>query len=127
LALLTVLHDGSFATFSPELAGQPRPEHGNFVLGNVHRGGYLQALQTPTFAALWQGIRHGIERCAQHCEHFEHCGGGAPANKLYENGRLESTETLHCRSMLKRPFDAVLELAERQAARVTAARIGAPA
>jgi uncharacterized protein len=41
------------------------------------------------------------------------CGGGAPANKFYENGDLASAETLCRRSMVKRPFDAVLERLER--------------
>ena len=44
---------------------------------------------------------------------FDYCGGGAPVNKLYENGRLDSAETLYCRSMIKRPFDVALVQAER--------------
>lgn len=112
MALVTVLHNGDFGCFSPELVGQPRSDYNNFVLGNVHRGGYLQALQAPAFATLWYDIRRGIQSCEKQCEHFAYCGGGAPANKLYENGDLGSTETLHCRSMVKRPFDAVLRHAE---------------
>lgn len=112
MALVTVLHNGDFGCFSPELVGQPRPDYHNFVLGNVHRGGYLQALHGPAFAALWHDIRRGIESCERQCEYFAHCGGGAPANKLYENGDLGSTQTLHCRSMVQRPFDAVLQHAE---------------
>lgn len=112
MALVTVLHDGDFGCFSPELVGQPHPVYSNFVLGNVHRGGYLQALRGPAFARLWHDVRRGIEGCESQCEHFAYCGGGAPANKLYENGDLGSTQTLHCRSMVKRPFDAVLQHVE---------------
>lgn len=112
LVLLTVLHNGDFGTFSPELPGQPRPEYDNFVLGNVHRGGYLQALRGAGFARLWRDVERGIRCCQQRCAYFEHCGGGAPANKLFENGDLGSAETLHCRSMVKRPFDAVLRHTE---------------
>jgi uncharacterized protein len=112
LALLTVAHDGSFGTFSPELPGQHWPDYDNFVLGNVHRGGFLQALQGDAFARLWQGVVRGVQACEGRCAYFAHCGGGAPANKLYEHGDLGATETLHCRSMLQRPFDAVLRRAE---------------
>lgn len=112
LALVTVLHNGDFGTFSPELVGQPDAGRNNFVLGNVHGGGFLQALETPTFAGLWHDIQSGIRSCQQHCQHFDHCGGGAPANKLYEHGDFGATETLHCRSMVKRPFDAMLRHAE---------------
>lgn len=112
LALVSVAHDGDFGTFSPELLGQPWPAYANFVLGNVHRGGYVAALETPAFAKLWRGVSAGVAACARDCAHFEFCGGGAPANKLYECGDLAATETLHCRSMVKRPFDAVLRQAE---------------
>lgn len=112
LALVTVAHNGDFGTFSPELLHQPWPAFGDFVLGNVHLGGYVSALQREPFATLWDGIARGIAACESTCAHFEFCGGGAPANKLYEHGDLAATETLYCRSMLKRPFDAVLRQAE---------------
>ncbi len=112
LALVTVAHDGSFTTFSPELLGQPAAAFGNFVLGHVQHGGYLQALQGPAFARLWSGIHRGIQACEQHCAFFDVCGGGAPVNKFYEHGDFAATETLHCRSMVQRPFTAVLQRAE---------------
>lgn len=115
LALITVAHNGDFGTFSPELPGQHWPAWGNFVLGNVHRNTYLQALRTPAFSRLWQAVLQGVLACRRQCAYFEVCGGGAPANKLYETGSLASTETLHCRSMIQRPFDAVLRQAELEA------------
>lgn len=116
LALLTVLHDGRWSTFSPELAGQPDAAHGDFVLGNVHDGGYVAALATPRFARLWAEVAAGIAECERRCAHFEQCGGGAPANKRYENGSIASAETLHCRCSVQQPFDAVLRHAERTVA-----------
>lgn len=112
-ALVSVAHGGDFSTFSPELLGQPSDTFGNFVLGNVHHGGYLAAAQTARFQQIWAAIRRGTQACAQQCAHFDFCGGGAPANKLYENGRLDSAETLYCRAMVKRPFDTVLQRLER--------------
>ena len=114
-ALVTVAHNGDFTTFSPELLGQPNAAFGDFILGNVERESYLAATRSPRFARLWQAIMQGTRACAQTCRHFGFCGGGAPANKLYENGDLASTETLYCRTMVKRPFDAVLRRLEHDA------------
>jgi uncharacterized protein len=110
LALVSVAHDGQWCTFSPELLGQ----RAGFELGRVQDGGYVQALAGDRFAAQWDEIARGIGACAASCGHFEHCGGGAPANKFYEHGHFAATETLHCRSMVQRPFDAVLRRAEAE-------------
>ena len=114
-ALITVAHNGDFTTFSPELLGQPSLDYGNFVLGNVHDGSFLDCTGNSRFRALWSAIDRGTEKCEASCAYFGFCGGGAPANKLYENGDLASAETLYCRTMLKRPFDAVLARLERDA------------
>jgi len=114
-AIVTVAWNGDFSTFSPELLGQPAAEFENFVLGNVRRGGLLQAAGQPAFARLWEGILAGTAICRGSCGYFNYCGGGAPANKWFENGGLDSGETLYCRSMLIRPFETVLQALERDA------------
>ncbi len=115
-ALLNVASNGDFGSFSPELLGQPSAEHANFVLGNVHHTGLFDAARGAAFARLWGPIRQGVAMCRSRCAHFEHCGGGSPANKLYEAGTLAAAETLYCRAMLKRPFDTVLQSLEAQLA-----------
>ena len=112
-ALITVAHNGDFSSFSPELLGQPSVEFGNFILGNVATAGYFDSACSERFDRLWGGIVHGTRECERSCAHYGFCGGGAPANKLYENGDLSSGETLYCRTMFKRPFDAVLGRLER--------------
>lgn len=112
-ALITVGHNGDFSTFSPELLGQPSIPFGNFILGNVASGGYLESAGSERFARLWDGIARGVRECERTCAHYAFCGGGAPANKLYENGDLASGETLYCRTMVKRPFEAVLSRMEQ--------------
>ena len=112
-ALITVAHNGDFSSFSPELLGQPSSEFDNFILGNVARASYLDSSRNPTFNRLWEAIVRGTRACERGCAHFGFCGGGAPANKLYENGDLASAETLYCRTMVKRPFDAVLARLEQ--------------
>lgn len=116
-ALISVAHDGSFSCFSPELLGQASDEFQDFVLGNVDTVGYLASAASPVFLRLWNAIVRGTQACESNCSHFGFCGGGAPANKLYENGDFASTETLYCRTMFKRPFDAVLTSLEREQAR----------
>jgi uncharacterized protein len=116
-ALVNVAHDGDFSTFSPELLGQPSLEFDSFTFGNLAETGYLTAGRSERFQRVWSAIVSGIAQCESTCTHFGFCGGGAPANKLYENGSLASAETLYCRAMIKRPFDIVLaqlESARRQ-------------
>ena len=115
-ALITVAHNGDFSSFSPELLGQPSAEFGNFILGNVASGGYFDGARSERFERLWGAVVRGTRECERSCAHYGFCGGGAPANKLYENGDLASGETLYCRTMLKRPFDAVLARLERDSA-----------
>jgi len=114
LALISVAWNGDFSTFSPELLGQRSAEFGDFVLGNVADSGYVAALQSPVMQRLWPAVAAGIEACECRCAYFAYCGGGAPANKWFENADLASTETLYCRSMVQRPFDAVLGRLERE-------------
>ena len=114
-ALITVAHNGDFSSFSPELLGQPSLDFGNFILGNVATEGFLESARGERFERLWDAIARGTRACERGCAHFGFCGGGAPANKLYENGDLASGETLYCRTMVKRPFDAVLGRLEQRA------------
>jgi uncharacterized protein len=125
-ALITVAWNGDFGTFSPELLGQRSAEFGDFVLGNVARSGFLDRLDSVPMQRVWREIARGVEACSRDCAYFGLCGGGAPANKLYENGDLASTETLYCRSMVQRPLQAVLHRLEQERA-ATATSAGAAA
>jgi uncharacterized protein len=120
-ALVTVAVDGRFSTFSPELLGQASPAHEDFAFGDVRQTGYFEATRGPAFARLWREIRSGIASCERCCAHFAYCGGGAPANKFFENGTFASTETLYCRTMVQRPFDVVLRRLEGERATAVAA------
>lgn len=116
LAIITVAWNGDFSTFSPELIGQTDSEYNHFILGNVAQLGFWEATKTPVFLSLWRQIQLGTKACQASCAYFNYCGGGAPANKWYENGTLDSTETLYCRSMLIRPFEVVLKKLEKDTA-----------
>jgi uncharacterized protein len=49
-----------------------------------------------------------VERGADAITYFALCGGGAPSNKYFENGRFDTTETDYCRSMKKVVSEVVL-------------------
>jgi uncharacterized protein len=53
-------------------------------------------------------IQRGVSACARSCRYFRWCGGGAPANKLFETGSFAATETMHCRLSRQVWFDEVL-------------------
>jgi uncharacterized protein len=108
-AILSVAADGDFTTFSPELIDQSHPRHGSFVFGNVLRDSLRSMLTQPRFIAIFEEIMEGVQGCRDSCAFFSFCGGGAPANKLGEQGTLNCTETAYCRAMIKRPLEEVLE------------------
>ncbi len=105
---------GNFTTFSPELLGMKDATYGyeNFDLGNVNEVGFTESLSSEKFRHIFGEINKGIDACRMECEYFNLCGGGAPSNKLYENGSFASTETRYCRYTRKIIIDAVFEKME---------------
>jgi uncharacterized protein len=106
--VLSVDCEGNFSTFSPELLGQRSGEYEGFVFGNVLHGGFELAWENGAFRKAHREIVAGVEKCRTGCEYFELCGGGAPGNKLFENGSFASMETTYCRCCIQVPIDVVL-------------------
>jgi uncharacterized protein len=79
----------------------------------VARDDFRAAAQTPRFRAMASDIAAGVQRCRETCLYFHSCGGGAPANKYFENGSFDSTETMFCRLSHQAVFDVVLDGLER--------------
>jgi uncharacterized protein len=107
LAILTVTTAGDFSTFSPELIDVKSERLTDFILGNV-RDGVRAALESAKFRRLHGEIAAGVQACLAECPYFALCGGGAPSNKYFENGRFDTTETDYCRSMKKVVSEVVL-------------------
>ncbi len=107
--IVSVGVDGGFTTFSPELIGVESVDYGDFVVGNVLRDSFADAAESPRFRALEADISAGVDACRASCEYFQFCGGGAPANKYFENGSMRSTETLYCRLTKKALIDVCRE------------------
>jgi uncharacterized protein len=114
LEILSVDHAGNFSTFSPELLGQRSSEYADFVFGNVLDDPLASVFSNPRFQAMYGQIVTGVERCRVQCQYFELCGGGAPANKLYENGSFSSTDTAYCRNVVMAPLRLMLSHLEQR-------------
>jgi uncharacterized protein len=113
----TVAQDGSVVLLSPELAGFSDPRYGDFTSGNV--------LETPLSEILAGGSRTpwiaeflaGVEACRAACPYFGFCGGAHAANRYFEHGRFDGTETEHCRNSKMRLLEGVLDHARDHEAR----------
>ncbi len=95
-AIICVGWDGAVTGFSPELLGYNHPRYGTFTFGNVHQQSLREMFRSATFARMQNDIAIGVAACQSECPYFSLCGGGAPSNKLAENGRFESTATQYC-------------------------------
>lgn len=107
-SIISIDYQGNFMTFSPELLSLKDDQYGEFTLGNVTQASFDSACQTEKFKHINDDIQAGVKLCQQTCEYFSVCDGGAPANKLFENGTFRSTETMYCRYHKKILVDIVL-------------------
>lgn len=108
MAMLNVGSRGEVSTFSPEFLGLKDERYGDFVFGNINEDS-LDAIMARCIASpLYRDIKAGVAACEAECQYFSVCGGGAPVNKLFENGRLDSTETRYCVLAHKVPTDLVI-------------------
>lgn len=107
--ILSVDWQGNFSTFSPELLGLDHEAYGDFSFGNLAQDDLLAMPTNEKFVRVVGDIQAGVEQCRQTCEYFKVCGGGAPANKLFENHSFATTETRYCRYAVKVPTRIVLE------------------
>jgi uncharacterized protein len=114
LRTLSIGVNGEIGTFAPELLGYASARHGQLVFGNVHDQEIADILHNPKFIEVSDEVARGQERCRASCQYFSICLGGSPANKLFENGSFDSTETLFCRLSKKAVIDVVLEKIERE-------------
>ena len=114
LGIVSVDYAGNLSTFSPELLGMRHPQFPSFVFGQVSEPVEC-LLSSPMFRLVAQSVASGVEKCRRQCEYYSLCGGGAPANKLWENGSFDSVETLYCRTRVKVMADLILSEFESSA------------
>lgn len=114
LAILSADYLGNLSSFSPELLGLKSVKYGDFNFGSVQSIELCDILKSPKFNAVAKDILAGVRACGNSCQYFDLCGGGAPANKYFENGSFASTETMYCRTSIQMPIDVVLADLEKQ-------------
>lgn len=116
LAMLNVDCLGNASTFSPELLGYKDTRYNDFIIGNVNTDSMEQLRDSPWLAAMQRDIDAGVEQCRTSCEYFSICAGGAPMNKLTENGTFRSAQTTFCSLVQMAAADVVLASAREATA-----------
>lgn len=114
--ILTIDTYGNFSTFSPELVGMKDEKITDFNFGNIKNDTFSSVLTNKKFINVFNEILEGVKKCNNECNYFSFCGGGAPSNKLYENGSFNTTETKFCKYSKKILVDAFLEEIEKNLA-----------
>ncbi|HEX3403650.1 MAG TPA: cyclophane-forming radical SAM/SPASM peptide maturase GrrM/OscB [Acetobacteraceae bacterium] len=108
LAMMNVDCLGNVSTFSPELLGYKDARYNDFLIGNINTDSMEQMLGSAGLVAMQRDIDAGVAACRTGCEYFSVCGGGAPMNKLSENGSFSSTQTTFCSLIQMAAADLVL-------------------
>jgi len=121
LAMLNVDSHGNVSSFSPELLGLKNEEYRDFLLGNINFQSLREIRDACLASPLFRDIQAGVQACSRSCDYFSVCGGGAPVNKLFENGSLTGTETSYCTLTQMVPTDLILEAYDRLARSPTTA------
>jgi uncharacterized protein len=118
----TVAQDGSVVLLSPELAGFEDPRYGDFSSGNVLTTPLGEILAGAGGTPWIREFLVGVEACRAQCPYFGFCGGAHAANRYFEQGRFDVTETDHCRNSKIRLLEGVLDHArDRQGGSVSPA------
>lgn len=125
LSILSVDTNGRLATFSPELL-QVEGDSDRFTFGDLATIDFTQLWRNNRFVEMHSQIEEGIALCRANCRYFGSCRGGAPANKMAENGTFVSSETMHCRLSKQAVVDVFEDLLAEQLERRRAQRGDAP-
>jgi uncharacterized protein len=104
---------GNVSSFSPELLGLKHGDYDDFIVGNIHTHSLEDMRRSRPMITMSRDIAAGVEACRKECEYFSVCGGGAPVNKLAENGSFTSTRTSFCSLIQMVPIDLILDAFDR--------------
>jgi sulfatase maturation enzyme AslB (radical SAM superfamily) len=102
--------------FRPSFWAPVMPALAVLLLAMSPPTGLEDVKHAPNFRTINDEVQSGVDACERTCRYFRWCGGGAPANKLYETGRFDATETMHCRLTRQAVFDAVITAIEARTA-----------
>jgi uncharacterized protein len=104
-------YDGSVVLLSPELAGFADDRYGDFSSGNVTQRPLHEIVAAAARAPDGWIAEYlsGVEACRDSCPYFGFCGGGHAANRYFEHGRFDTTQTEHCRNSKINLLEGVLD------------------
>jgi uncharacterized protein len=106
----TVAADGRVFLLSPELAGFTDSRYGDFSSGNVLTTPLREVLGVASESAVWvPEYLAGVEACRETCPYFGFCGGAHAANRYFEHGRFDGTQTNHCHNSKIQLLEGVLD------------------
>ncbi|GAA1900605.1 GRRM system radical SAM/SPASM domain protein [Streptomyces sodiiphilus] len=94
----TIAHNGDVVLLSPEFAGITAPRYGDFRAGNIREQSLAEILTRAHRLPYVREFLTGLDRCQAACGFFDFCRGAQAGNRYFENGRLDTTETNHCRT-----------------------------
>lgn len=100
--------DGQVTVLGPDLTGFTSPRLGPLTVGNVAEAALTELVRHAARTVWVTEAMEGIERCRTNCDHFAYCLGGQPANKYFEAGRFDVTETTYCRNSKKRLMEGLI-------------------
>ena len=107
-AMLNVDYQGNVSSFSPELLGLKNAAYNDFIIGNVNTHSLEEMRASDPMLKMARDIAAGVARCRDTCEYFTVCAGGAPINKITENGSFDSARTGFCALTQMVPTDLIL-------------------
>jgi uncharacterized protein len=110
---------GNVSSFSPELLGLKHGDYDDFIVGNIHTDSLEDMRRSRSMMSMTRDIAAGVAACRQECEYFSVCGGGAPVNKLAENGSFAGTRTSFCSLTQMVPIDLILDAFDRLESRAS--------
>jgi uncharacterized protein len=107
----TIGEDGRVVLLSPELAGFSSPHYGDFASGSVLETPLAEIVANASARpAGWIAeFLTGVESCRMACPYFGFCGGAHAANRFFEQGRFDGTQTRHCRNSKISLLEGVLD------------------
>jgi uncharacterized protein len=109
LGMFNVDWAGRVSSFSPELLGLTNAAYNDYIIGDIRTDTLEQIRASPWLARMSADIAEGVAACARECGYYSVCGGGAPVNKLTENGSFASTRTKYCSLTQIAAADLILE------------------
>jgi uncharacterized protein len=112
-SMLNVDCHGNVSTFSPELLGLKNAAYNDFIVGNIGSHSLEEMRASEAMQAMTRDIVAGVARCRATCEYFTVCAGGAPINKMAENGSFDSDRTGFCTLTQMVPTDLILDAFEQ--------------